>query len=93
MTTTAQPAPGQPAPGQPATADHDWLFARLAELLEDEGPIDPDESLIFYGLDSLRVMKLVAELKARGIAVSFEDLAKEPTLTAWGRLIEARRDV
>ncbi|OLS42808.1 phosphopantetheine-binding protein [Rhodovulum sulfidophilum] len=74
------------------TPDRDWLSARLNSLLEDEGPIDPAESLIYYGLDSLRVMKLAAELKAHGIHVGFEDLAKEPTLDAWTALIDARRD-
>lgn len=75
----------------PDTADRDWLLARLGALLEDEGPIDPAESLIYYGLDSLRVMTLAAELKARGIAVSFEELASAPTLQAWEALIAARR--
>ncbi|KJZ18685.1 hypothetical protein TW80_14520 [Loktanella sp. S4079] len=69
----------------------DWLEARVATLIEDEGPIDPGESLIFYGLDSLRVMKLAGELKEHGITVSFEDLAKDPTLNAWSALIDARK--
>lgn len=72
--------------------DFDWLEARVTNLIEDEGPIDPAESLIYYGLDSLRVMKLAAELKERGITVSFEDLAKDPTLNAWFTLIEARKN-
>ncbi|WP_223640454.1 phosphopantetheine-binding protein [Rhodobacter sp. TJ_12] len=71
--------------------DRDWLVARVSALLEDEGPIDPTENLIYYGLDSLRVMKLSAELKKHGIAVSFEDLASAPTLEAWEALIAARR--
>jgi len=72
--------------------DFDWLETRVSKLIEDEGPIDPAESLIYYGLDSLRVMKLAAELKERGITVSFEDLAKDPTLNAWSALIDARKN-
>lgn len=75
----------------PETVDRAWLEARVTALLDDEGPIDPAESLIYYGLDSLRVMKLAAELKTHGITVSFEDLASEPTLDAWDALIAARR--
>ncbi|WP_045392581.1 phosphopantetheine-binding protein [Falsirhodobacter sp. alg1] len=73
------------------TNDHEWIEARVTALLDDEGPIDPDESLIFYGLDSLRVMRLAADLKTRGIVVSFEDLAKQPTLNAWFALIDERK--
>ncbi|MFB2532070.1 phosphopantetheine-binding protein [Paracoccus sp. p4-l81] len=67
------------------------LAAFVATLLEDPAEIDPNESLILYGLDSLAVMKTVAALKAAGVAVSFEELAQEPTLTAWGALLAARR--
>ncbi len=70
--------------------DFEWLETRVSQLIEDEGPIDPAESLIFYGLDSLRVMKFAGELKERGIIVSFEDLAKDPTLNAWSALIDAK---
>jgi aryl carrier-like protein len=72
--------------------DFDWLETHVSTLIEDEGPIDPAESLIYYGLDSLRVMKLAGELKERGITVSFEELAKDPTLNAWSALIDARKN-
>ncbi|RNF35947.1 isochorismatase [Paracoccus methylarcula] len=72
-------------------SDLDWLQARVTELIEDEDSIDPDESLIFYGLDSIRVMTLAGELKERGIQVSFEELARTPTLNAWSALIRERR--
>lgn len=68
-----------------------WLQARLVQLLEDGDQLDPEENLIFYGLDSLQVMKVAAELKERGIAVSFEELASSPTLAAWWSLVEARQ--
>ncbi|MBZ1524076.1 isochorismatase family protein, partial [Leuconostoc mesenteroides] len=69
---------------KPATeTTRDWLQKRVLELIEDETELDPQENLILYGLDSLQVMKLSAELKERGVAVGFDDLARVPTLAAW----------
>ncbi|WP_348769745.1 phosphopantetheine-binding protein [Brucella sp. CMUL 004] len=59
--------------------------------MEDETELDPQENLILYGLDSLQVMKLSAELKERGVAVGFDDLARVPTLAAWWDLIETKQ--
>lgn len=71
--------------------DTDWLQARVAELIEDEDDIDPEESLIVYGLDSISIMTLAGELKTRGIPLSFEELARNPTLNAWSDLIRESR--
>ncbi|CAI3788065.1 Enterobactin synthase component E [Pseudomonas sp. MM227] len=68
-----------------------WLQTRLLQLIEDGDALDPQENLIFYGLDSLQVMRLAAELKERGVAVSFEELATEPTLANWWALVESRQ--
>lgn len=70
-----------------------WLEARIRALVEDDGEIDPDETLVMYGLESIAVMKLVRELTDLGVALSFEDLAKQPTLSAWWVLIEHRRRI
>lgn len=70
--------------------DTSWLNDWVLRLVEEES-VDPDENLIYYGLDSIQVMNLAAELKARGIEVSFEELACQPTLNAWERLIEQKR--
>lgn len=67
-----------------------WLQTRLLKLIDDDGELDPEENLIFYGLDSLQVMRLAAELKERGITVSFEELAQSPTLASWWALVETR---
>lgn len=67
--------------------DADWLQARVVELIEDEDDIDPEESLIVYGLDSISIMTLAGELKTHGIQLSFEELARNPTLNAWSKLI------
>src|SRR5207253_8248226 len=68
-----------------------WLQTRVLQLIEDCTDLDPEENLIFYGLDSLQVMRLAAELKDRGIAVSFEELADSPTLASWWSLVETRQ--
>ncbi|MFJ2362368.1 (2,3-dihydroxybenzoyl)adenylate synthase [Pseudomonas sp. NPDC087697] len=68
-----------------------WLQTRVLQLVEDCEDLDPEENLIFYGLDSLQVMKLAAELKERGIAVSFEELAASPTLASWWSLVDTKQ--
>lgn len=69
----------------------DWLAARVHEMIEDEGPVDPAENLVLYGLDSIAVMTFASELQQLGIEARFEELAREPTLAAWWALIDARR--
>lgn len=68
----------------------DWLAARVQQMIEDDCDIAPDENLVLYGLDSIAVMTFSSELKQQGIEISFEELAREPTLDAWWALISAR---
>ncbi len=74
-----------------APLTRDWLAAQIALMIEHEDEIGPDESLILFGLDSIRVMEFASLLKAQGVAISFEDLIRQPTLDAWWSLIAARR--
>ncbi|QTF08737.1 hypothetical protein HC231_13115 [Brenneria izadpanahii] len=66
--------------------------AELKELLlqkldvSDE-EFDEHENLFDYGLDSVDVMALIACLKAHGIEVSFIDMVREPTFSAWRKLV------
>lgn len=76
---------------KPEELSHDWLAARVARMIEDDCEIDPAENLIFYGLDSISVMTLAAELKQAGVTIAFEELAREPSVNGWWALIEERR--
>ena len=50
----------------PEMISHQWLQERIQQLIEDnDTELDLEESLILYGLDSLRVMRFAAELKER----------------------------
>ncbi|MTH33132.1 isochorismatase [Paracoccus limosus] len=68
----------------------DWLATRVQQMIEDDCDIDPAENLVLYGLDSIAVMTFSSELKQQGVEISFEELAREPTLDAWWALISAR---
>ncbi|WP_067819867.1 non-ribosomal peptide synthetase [Nocardia inohanensis] len=45
------------------------------------------EDLIQLGLDSIRTMKLAGSWRKRGLAVNFAQLAAEPTVAAWHRML------
>lgn len=68
----------------------DWLREKLLGLIDEtERPyFHPDANLADLGLDSIRVMAMVAEWKQYGIEVKFEDLARHPSLNGWWSLIE-----
>lgn len=70
--------------------DRDWLTRQVSALIGEDEPVDPNESLVLYGLDSIAVMRLVLALEERGVIVSFDDLARDPTLDGWWALIAAR---
>lgn len=68
-----------------------WLHTRVQQLVEEDSELDPNENLIVYGLDSLRIMQLSSELKGRGINISFEELGRTPTLSNWWSLVASRQ--
>ncbi|MFG3259815.1 amino acid adenylation domain-containing protein [Streptomyces sp. NPDC048172] len=50
-----------------------------------------DDNLIRRGLDSIRTMALLGRWRAQGAEVDYAELAREPTLAAWSRLLAERR--
>lgn len=74
------------------TPDLDWLTGRIVAMVDDEGPIDPAENLLLYGLDSIQVMTLAGDLEAMGIRISFQELAQNPSIEAWWALIRQRQN-
>ncbi|WP_262697423.1 MULTISPECIES: non-ribosomal peptide synthetase [Streptomyces] len=48
------------------------------------------DNLISHGLDSIRVMALVGRWRSAGVEVDYAELAKEPTVGAWTRLLAER---
>jgi bifunctional isochorismate lyase / aryl carrier protein len=65
------------------------LRTRVAELLGEE-PTDDQENLLDLGLDSIRLMAIVEQLRGDGHDVSFVDLAEQPTIAAWAGLLRER---
>lgn len=69
-----------------------WVHDQLVKLIEeDDEEIDPEENLIVYGLDSLSIMQFASELKKQGVEISFEEIARNPTLSNWWALIQERQ--
>lgn len=67
------------------------LNQQLATLLEV--PIEEmtlDDSLVDFGLDSVRMMSLVGDWQQTGLDVSFMELAARPCLGEWWKLIEKK---
>jgi bifunctional isochorismate lyase/aryl carrier protein len=77
---------------QPATwSSYDHFKQQIIALLDDvDDEFDADESLLDYGLDSVQVMQLIAQWNQSGLSVSFVELAKNPSVNGWWRLISER---
>lgn len=72
------------------TLNRDWLLAQVNRMIGEDGPVDPAEDLTLYGIDSIAVMRLILTLEEQGVIVSFDDLARQPTLDGWWSMIAAR---
>jgi aryl carrier-like protein len=87
VATPDGPAP-EPGATPVAELDLERMRADVARSLDEpaEGIADTDD-LLDRGLDSIRLMSLVESWRGEGAEVSFVDLAEEPTLQAWARLL------
>jgi aryl carrier-like protein len=60
------------------------LRRTIAGIIEAEPEEIPgDANLVFLGLGSLEVMRLVTRWRRVGLEVDFAELAAEPTVDAW----------
>ncbi|AJQ94805.1 isochorismatase family protein [Gynuella sunshinyii] len=59
----------------------------LSAIDENEDDFDADENLVDYGLDSVQMMSMVNDWRKQGIEINFAELAKNPSLNAWWKLI------
>lgn len=76
---------------KPASISRDWLLGQVAGYLQiSVNEIDANENLMDYGLDSIQVMSLIAHWEKLGVKLRFEELAEQPSLNAWWRLIEQK---
>jgi aryl carrier-like protein len=76
------------------TAGHPPTLAELRDTVAtligtEPGTIADDANLVHLGMDSLSMMRLVNQLRKKGMRVAVRDLAAEPTLDAWQRYLAA----
>ncbi len=70
------------------------LRRTVANLVEeDPESIGSDTNLFELGLDSIVLMRLVGRWRQSGIEVNFAELAENPTIGAWSRLMCEREPV
>lgn len=68
------------------------LRRKTAELLEQPPEsLSGEENLLHLGLDSIRMMSLVEELRQAGVEVDFMTLAEKPTLKDWWEIVAELR--
>ncbi|SDZ41108.1 bifunctional isochorismate lyase / aryl carrier protein [Evansella caseinilytica] len=64
------------------------LREQVAEMLEeDPAQLSAAENLLDRGLDSIRMMSLVEKWRSNGAEITFVDLAEQPTLSNWLKLL------
>ncbi|MFE4569736.1 isochorismatase family protein [Paenibacillus chitinolyticus] len=68
------------------------LRQQVAGLLRERPDAIGDEDNLpeYWGLDSIRIMTLAERWRSLGASVTFAELAEEPTLLAWSRLLASR---
>ncbi|PRH75781.1 phosphopantetheine attachment domain protein [Streptomyces solincola] len=75
--------------GARRTFTQERLAQDVADVLYVEADeVDPEDSLLDQGLDSIRLMTLLEKWRADGADVGFADLAERPTLRAWAVLLD-----
>lgn len=76
---------------EPASWTLNVLQRMVARLLErDCASVSTDDDILDQGLDSVRLMLLIEELRAQGADIDFLDLAQFTTLADWAQLLATR---
>ncbi|HSC69317.1 MAG TPA: isochorismatase family protein [Cellvibrio sp.] len=86
----SQQNPPQNSPSKPALTLEEMREDIARILLASTEEITPDENLMYLGLDSIRVMSLLEQWRARGAQINFIDLAAATTLAQWWQLVQAK---
>ena len=84
-----------PTPSQPTSPRRlDDLRADIARMIgESPEAIDPDDDLMDWGLDSLRLLDLVTRWNEAGLRLDISELAGQMTLNRmWQVIAERQRD-
>lgn len=67
------------------------LQCAVAEILNIEvDEVDPEENLLYLGLDSIRVMTLLEKWRAQGINITLEQLAEGASIRDWHEIMQTR---
>lgn len=78
----------QPTPALRLYANEHALLLDVAEAMGmPASDLQADDNLVDMGLDSIRLMAMIAKWKKAGCQVDFPSLAKAPTIQAWWPLL------
>lgn len=67
------------------------LRIEVSDLLQQPlSEVTDREDLLDLGLDSIRLMTLVEQLRNAGVDITFVELAEHPTLASWWKLLSSR---
>ncbi|GFN29833.1 isochorismatase family protein [Paenibacillus xylaniclasticus] len=82
----------QPAAGS-SLLSMDTLRQHIADMLQESASDiqDTDDLINDWGMDSVRLMRLVEQWRRSGAEVSFAELAERPTLADWRSLLIAKQ--
>ncbi|WP_440054718.1 isochorismatase family protein [Pseudoalteromonas sp. T1lg65] len=73
---------------QPTSLSVEDIQQAIAMVLSmDVEDVDPDENLLYLGLDSIRVMTLVDQWRAQGIDITLQALAEATTVNEWHQIM------
>ncbi|MBW6409614.1 non-ribosomal peptide synthetase [Clostridium weizhouense] len=65
---------------------------QIKEMLSDSIEFNDDCNLIEFGLDSLKIMRLVNKWRKAGYKVTFSKLIEEPTVKMWWEILENNKN-